>query len=43
MGGGASNEKVGGLDAYEELSGEAPEAPHHALLDARILAKLCEA
>lgn len=30
------------IDA-EELSGEAPEAPHHALLDARILAKLCEA
>ena len=30
-----------GIDA-EKLSGEAPEAPHHALLDARILAKLCE-
>ena len=30
-----------GLDA-ENFSGEAPEAPHHALLDARILAKLCE-
>ena len=31
-----------GLDA-ENFSGEAPEAPHHALFDARILAKLCEA
>ena len=31
-----------GIDA-EKLLVEAPEAPHHALLDARILAKLCEA
>ncbi len=34
--------EISGIDA-EKLLGEAPEAPHHALLDARILAKLCEA
>ena len=33
--------EISGIDA-EKFSGEPPEAPHHALLDARILAKLCE-
>ena len=34
--------EISDIDA-EKFSGEAPEAPHHALLDARILARLCEA
>lgn len=33
--------EISDIDA-EQFSGEAPETPHHALLDARILAKLCE-